>query len=575
MSEYFATIRAATSEGLDSKPIHDAAGADPSRPRLRPRSDSTGRRGDVTTVMSDPQTVGKYRITSLIGEGPSGAVYKAFDTELHRVVAVKVLRGFVPGDIEPAEAFAGRLAEHVQAVSRLAHPGIVAVHEVGEAGGRPYVAMEFVGGMELGQWLAATPLPPLPLLLQVMDQLLDALEAVHRAGARHGDIKPTNVLITGSGAIKITDFGLARCEGRSGERAGVAPEYLSGRLIDHRVDVYAAGCIFYRMLAGREPYTDDLAWTTTESLGATVRPPSTIGEAGRPSAFDGVVVRAMAHEPGQRYASAAEFRDALREATQDRVPVHGSDSVTVSPAERAAAAAAQQRQSGKPVPSGDAAAGLPVLTIAIPDSVLTMPAYDPWAAQPGAEGADQDDDDDDGETVSGVLSSDDATFAPLDAAAGARRKSDAAVAAAHAAVSAAAVAAEAARVRASVRLASLSLPPAPPPAGPVVVTRSIDQPEPPRDPYGVLAPAPERLKDGDLQLPHPVEGEQIPAEALRRVLRVLSAHFGDLAGDILKQVAGRARTIPELHALLLEQAGAGVDKKKLAKQLKAVAKMPL
>jgi len=414
--------------------------------------------------MSAPQTVGKYRITGVVGEGPSGVVYKAFDTELHRIVAVKVLRGFVPGDTDAAEAFAGRLTDQVQAVARLAHPGIVIVHEVGEAKGRPFIAMEFVGGMDLGQWLAAAPLPPLPLLLQVMDQLLDALEAVHRAGARHGDIKPSNVIITGAGAIKITDFGLGRSESRTGERAGVAPEYLSGRLIDHRVDVYAAGCIFYRMLAGRAPFADDLVWTTSESLGASVRPPSTIAEAGRPAIFDAVVARAMAHEPGQRYASAAEFRDALRAATQNRIPMHGSDNVTLTPDERAAAANAQLRQvGGKMPPTGEAAASLPVLTIAIPDSVLTMPAYDPWASQGERESTVDDDDDElNGTTVAGELTpNEDTYFAPLDQEDFQRRTNNAAVAAAKAAVSAAAVAATAARVRAAARATSLSLPPSP------------------------------------------------------------------------------------------------------------------
>ena len=529
--------------------------------------------------MSAPQTVGKYRITGVIGEGATGVVYKAFDTELHRVVAVKVLRNFVPGDTDAAEAFAGRLGDHVSAVARLAHPGIISVHEVGEAGGRPFVAMEFVGGMDLGQWLSAAPLPPLPLLLQVMDQLLDALDTAHRAGVRHGDIKPSNVMITGAGAIKITDFGLARAEGRSGERAGVAPEYQTGRLIDHRVDVYAAGVIFYRMLAGRDPHADDLVWASSDNLAAHVRPPSTIAEAGRPAAFDAVVARAMAHEPGQRYAGAAEFREAIRNATQLRVPTHGADNVTLSPTERAAAAVAQQRQAGgRTPPSGEAAASLPVLTIAIPDSVLTMPAYDPWANQPPSVApVDEEFEDTRSGLVPELFSRDDTYFAPLDEGKARPRAADAAAAAANATVTMAAVAAEAARARAAVRAGGLSLPPAPAPApvGSMMITRSVGQPEEPRDQYGALAHAPERLKDGDLQLAHPVEGEQIPAEALRRVLRILSAHFGDLAGDILKQVAGRARTIPELHALLLEHAGSGVDKKKMAKQLKAIAKLPL
>jgi len=562
MSDHFASSRFDRAL-LAELPPFQAAADEAARRRRTARGESGGRREVVTMVMNAPQTVGRYRITGVVGEGATGVVYKAFDTELHRVVAVKLLRGFVPGDAAAAAAFADRLSEQMGAVARLAHPGIVTVHEVGESAGRPFVAMEFVAGMDLGQWLAAAPLPPLPLVLQVMDELLDALDAAHRAGARHGDIKPANVIITGAGSIKITDFGLARAEGRQAERAGVAPEYQSGRLIDHRVDVYAAGALFYRMLAGRDAFGD--GWAGADGLGATVRPPSTIADAGRPAAFDAIVARAMAHEPGQRFASAGDFRDALHQAAQGRpsVPVDGG--VPLSPAERAAAAAAQQRQAaGKAPPTGEAAASLPVLTIAIPDSVLSMPAYDPWAPAPGApapaappESA----------LADGLV--DAHPEAELASPPGQRSAADAAAQAARSAVSAAAIAAEAARVRAASRSAALQLPPGPPPAaaGAIVVSGPVSA-----SPAAPDAPAPAA---GDLQLAHPVEGEQIPAEALRRVLRILSAHFGDLAGDILKQVAGRARTIPELHALLLERAGAGIDKKKMAKQLKAVAKLPL
>ena len=567
MSDHFASSRFDLAIAADLPPFQ-AAVDEAARRRRTARGEPGGRGEVVTMVMNAPQTVGRYRITGVVGEGATGVVYKGFDTELHRVVAVKLLRGFVPGDGAAAAAFADRLSDQVQSVARLAHPGIVTVHEVGESAGRPFVAMEFVAGMDLGQWLGAAPLPPLPLVLQVMDELLDALDAAHRAGARHGDIKPANVIITGAGSIKITDFGLARAEGRQAERAGVAPEYLSGRLIDHRVDVYAAGALFYRMLAGREAFGAD-AWAGADGLGATVRPPSTIADAGRPAAFDAVVARAMAHEPGQRFASAGDFRDALHEAAQSRPSVPVDSGVPLSPAERAAAAAAQQRQAagGKAPPTGDAAAGLPVLTIAIPDSVLAMPAYDPWATAPGAPvpAAPAE-----STLAEGLVSTDpEADVVPPSQ----RSAADAAAHAARSAVSAAAIAAEAARVRAAARSAALQLPPGPPPAaaGAIVVSGPVSA-SPASSEDAAPAPVPAA---GDLQLPHPVEGEQIPAEALRRVLRVLSAHFGDLAGDILKQVAGRARTIPELHALLLEQAGSSVDKKKMAKQLKAVAKLPL
>ena len=212
--------------------------------------------GKLTIVMNAPEKIGKYRITGVIGEGVSGVVYKAFDPSLQRVVAVKSLHLNLPPDTRGARAFAGRLAEQAQAISRINHPGIVTVHQIDEADGRAFIVMELVTGLNLAQWLSVTPLPPQAALLQVMDQVLDALECAHHAGVRHGDLKLTNVLITSAGLVKVTDFGLARAEGRTGAMAGVAPEYQSGRLIDHRVDIYAAGAILYRMLVGRDPYSN-------------------------------------------------------------------------------------------------------------------------------------------------------------------------------------------------------------------------------------------------------------------------------------------------------------------------------
>ncbi|MEP6504741.1 MAG: serine/threonine-protein kinase, partial [Betaproteobacteria bacterium] len=344
-------------------------------------------RTQVTIVMNAPEKIGKYRITGVIGEGVSGVVYKAFDPSLQRVVAVKSLQLNVPTDARGARAFAARLGEQAQAVSRLSHPGIVAVHHIDEFEGRAYIAMEHVAGLNLAQWLSVTPLPSQAALLQVMDQLLDALDSAHSAGVRHGDVKATNVLVSHAGQVKLTDFGLARAEGRSGSMAGVAPEYQSGRLIDNRVDIYAAGVLLYRMLVGRDPYSDSLVDTAADALGGVLRAPSTIAEAQRPAAFDAVVSRALAHDPSQRYASAAEFRDALRDATRQRLPEHGTRVVTLdsNPTDPTLATVAPMLgevtlpRPTRTARSGDAAASVPMLTIAIPDSVLSMPSHDPWS----------------------------------------------------------------------------------------------------------------------------------------------------------------------------------------------------
>ena len=539
--------------------------------------------------MSAPDKIGKYRITGVIGEGVSGIVYKAFDPTLQRVVAVKSLHLNVPADSRAARAFAGRLGEQAAAISRINHPGIVNIHQVDEADGRAYVAMEHVAGLNLAQWLSVTPLPPQAALLQVMDQLLEALECAHHAGVRHGDVKLSNVLITSAGLVKVSDFGLARAEGRSGAAAGVAPEYQSGRLIDQRVDIYAAGAILYRMLVGRDPYSESLVDTAADALTGTLRPPSTIAEAQRPPVFDTVVSRALRLDPSQRYSSAAEFRDALRDATQVRVPEHGTRVVTLDSGIASSTIAPMLGEvpvrSARTAPTGPAATGVPTLTIAIPDSLLAMPSHDPWAhgGAPAASPGDRPE-----SALAPELVANDEGYASALRHQVERERRASVVSAAVAATKALNAAADSAAAEpAPVPYARRSPPPSvaiptfmtfPKDApvmerGGIVISGPVAQPMSVRErmlPHG----AAERDQT-DLDLPLAGDGVGIPAEALRRVMRVLSAHFGEMASDILMRAAPRAGTIPELHALLVAQAGGGIDKKKLAKQLRAISKLPL
>ena len=548
----------------------------------------------MTIVMNAPDKIGKYRITGVIGEGVSGVVYKAFDPSLQRVVAVKSLHLNLPVDARAAREFAGRLGEQAQAIGRVNHPGIVSVHQIDEADGRAFVAMEHVAGLNLAQWLSVTPLPPQAALLQVMDQLLDALECAHLAGVRHGDLKLTNVLVTSAGLVKLTDFGLARAEGRSGLLAGVAPEYQSGRLIDHRVDIYAAGAILYRMLVGHDPYSHALADTAADALTGNLRLPSTIAEAQRPPVFDAVVSRALKLDPGQRFTSAAEFRDALRDATQVRVPEHGTRAVTMESTSAAATLVTVSPMLGeqgadafaarRAPPSGKAAGSVPTLTIAIPDSVLSMPSHDPWAhgqpavASPG--------DRPDSALASDLIPNDEGYASALQSQVDRTRRASVVSAAAAATAALNAAADSAASGPAPVPYARR----APPPSVTIPTLMSFPNEMPVGAGTGIVISGPvaqttsvpgRPLHGGDveqtdhLDLPLAGDGVGIPAEALRRVMRVLSAHFGEMAPEVLMRCAPRAGTIPELHTLLVAQAGGGVDKKKLAKQLRAVAKLPL
>ena len=541
--------------------------------------------------MNAPEKIGKYRITGVIGEGVSGVVYKAFDPSLQRVVAVKSLHLDAPSDHRGARGFAQRLGEQAAAIARINHPGIVAIHQVDEADGRAFIAMEHVAGLNLAQWLSVTPLPPQAALLQVMDQLLEAIEAAHQAGVRHGDIKLSNVLITSAGLVKVSDFGLARAEGRSGAAAGLAPEYQSGRLLDHRVDIYAAGAILYRMLVGRDPYSDSLVDTAADALSGTLRPPSTIAEAQRPPVFDTVVSRALRLDPSQRYASAAEFRDALRDATLVRVPEHGTRVVTLdsgAPSTNASIAPMLGELPTRPrqAPTGPAASGVPTLTIAIPESLLSMPSHDPWAHGGGAPAASPGDRPE-SELAPDLVANDEGYAAALRHQVERERRASVVSAAAAATAALSAAADSAAAGPPPVPYAhrappsSVSLPermtfPNEKPVqerGGIIISGSVSQPMSVRDrmlPDG----AAERVGT-DLDLPLAGDGVGIPPEALRRVMRVLTQHFGEMASEVLMRCAPRAGTVPELHTLLVAQAGGSIDKKRLAKQLRAIAKMPL
>jgi serine/threonine-protein kinase len=535
----------------------------------------------MNTPQHTPPRLGRYRIDDLLGHGPLGSVYRSFDPQGQRMVAIKALRPGISGG-----PIGRRLLEQARNVARLAHPGIVAVHEVDTSASPHFIVMEYVAGLNLAQWLAGTPLPPQSAILQLMDQLLEALEFAHRAGVRHGGIKPTNVLIAANGLVKIGDFGIARLEDGTllpgAQPSMLAPEVALGRPIDNGVDIYAAGALLYRLLTGREPAVDDAA--SGGRIGAA-RAPSSFAEARRPAAFDAIVARAMARLPGGRYPTAEAFREALGAAFGQMRPLHGAGSVELAKLVTAPAAAAPRAvpprvaafaaqvakafnsTSGEPAPELKPAAppavkpaaadkpqpAMPVLTIAIPDDVLSMPAFDPWAdsghqaetplrdqraGAPAASSGDEDEDEDE-DTVSGILPMDEEAYrAFIDQIERERREQAAA----------AAQLAPAARPAQPAR-------PGPGPAAPGAAAAPSAVPQP-----------------GVAEI---VDSQAIPIEALRRTLKIMTPHFGAAAGPVLKQVVGQARTIAELHEMILERAGETVDRRKMRKQLKAIAKLPL
>jgi tRNA A-37 threonylcarbamoyl transferase component Bud32 len=256
-------------------------------------------------------------ILELIGQGGMGAVYKARQTKLDRIVALKVL----PPEWGADPAFAERFSREARALARLNHPHVVAVHDFGEAGGLYYLLMEYVDGVNLRQALQAGPLPP-EQALAVIPQICEALQYAHEEGIVHRDVKPENILLDRRGRVKIADFGLAKLLNRpraeftlTGSRQVMgtldymAPEQRSRpQEIDHRADIYSLGVVFYEMLTGELP------------LGRFAPPSERVGVDAR---LDEVVHRALETDPERRYQSASDVKADVESVTGGQAPAAG------------------------------------------------------------------------------------------------------------------------------------------------------------------------------------------------------------------------------------------------------------
>lgn len=333
--------------------------------------------------MDHPARLGKYPIRSVIGEGAMGVVYRAHDPDIGREVALKTVHAKLlvgdedDGGLASSDGMAARFRNEARAVGRLSHPGIVAIYEYGEDAGTAFIAMEYVEGKTLAQLLANGPPVPEPEILRLMDQVLDALDCAHRFGVWHRDIKPANLIVTASGRVKLTDFGIARIENAGltlvnaqiGTPGYMAPEQYSGDGVDHRADLYACGVLLYRLLTGHKPFEGAAASVMFKVMNHDPVPPSQVTDGIRVDGYDDIVARALARDPAQRFGSAAEFRRALA-GRLDASLVPGS-SITDMPTllRRIPSATARSASSGAPsgasaAPGGSIAKGLTGMTAA-------------------------------------------------------------------------------------------------------------------------------------------------------------------------------------------------------------------
>jgi serine/threonine-protein kinase len=278
---------------------------------------------DYNTIMAE--TLGKYELRAVLGKGAMGTVYEGYDPIIARQVAIKTVRLPEPDDLEAQDELA-RFKREAQAAGRLSHPNIVGVFDYGETPEIAYIVMEFVDGTTLKHLTDKHERFELPEVVRLMEALMAGLQYSHDRGVVHRDIKPANIMLTKKGEVKIADFGIARIESSSMTQAGtmlgtpsyMSPEQFMGQTVDARTDLYSSGVLLYQLLTGEKPFEGGLTAIMHKVLNTEPPAPSALSVT-VPGAFDAVVKKAMAKRPDDRYASAADFAQAVRAALQAKV----------------------------------------------------------------------------------------------------------------------------------------------------------------------------------------------------------------------------------------------------------------
>ncbi|HYG73247.1 MAG TPA: Stk1 family PASTA domain-containing Ser/Thr kinase [Actinomycetota bacterium] len=299
---------------------------------------------------------GRYRVENELGRGGMAKVYRGEDTVLGRTVAVKVLAPQYADDPN----FVERFRREAQAAARLSNPNVVSVFDTGSEEDVHFIVMEFVDGRTLGDYLTGGGRIMPDRALDIGIDVCRALEAAHAQGVVHRDIKPGNIMVTASGDVKVTDFGIARMATSAdtlaqtaailGTASYLSPEQAQGQPVDGRTDIYSLGCVLYEMVTGRPPFIGDspVAVASKQVLEQPV-PPSRLNRDVSPD-LDAVILRALAKNADNRYQSAEELRSDL-ERVRGGLPVEATPLMPTAVA-AAPAAGATRVMPHEAVPAG-------------------------------------------------------------------------------------------------------------------------------------------------------------------------------------------------------------------------------
>ena len=275
------------------------------------------------------QTISHYKILEKLGEGGMGTVYKAEDTKLHRLVALK----FLSSEQFGSEDDRVQLLREARAAAAIHHPNVCTIFDVQEVGDQEFLVMEFIEGGSLRTAIDAGPLE-FPKAIKIVIQVAEGLRAAHKKGISHRDIKPENIMITTDGIAKIADFGLARkieqkvdseLSTISGTVAYMSPEQLQGQPVDQSTDIWSLGIVLYEMITGQRPFLSKYHEALTYEITYEKQRPASAVRSDVPDILEKIIDRCLEKVPAVRFPDAEKLIEELQLVGQKKNSLRGSD----------------------------------------------------------------------------------------------------------------------------------------------------------------------------------------------------------------------------------------------------------